>query len=135
MALRTLWSKYPVLGLTAREGVPGAAGYSRPWPAGPRSPIRAINVKLSASHPSGSDWVLIDRFQLKRSELASAPDIPAKDQPRTMSKQNSGVGPARGWRSRRAWRCSVRLVRVSWHAAPASTARSRSGSRSSTTLP
>src|SRR4029078_12200192 len=25
----------------------------------------AIEVKLSASHPSGSDWTLIDRFRLK----------------------------------------------------------------------
>jgi hypothetical protein len=34
----------------------------------------AILVKLSASHPSGSDWVLVDRFRIERSGLEENAD-------------------------------------------------------------
>jgi hypothetical protein len=78
--VRDLWTKNPVIGLTAREGVPEQPGV----PAlACRAEITetAINVKLSASHPSGSDWILIDRFHLKRStqddNSDQAPDKPA----------------------------------------------------------
>jgi hypothetical protein len=80
--VRTLWSQHPVLGLTAREGIPE-------HPNGPSLACRveltdaAINVKLSASHPSGSDWVLIDRFHLKRSEAEPAAEHIATETPLT----------------------------------------------------
>jgi hypothetical protein len=69
--VRKLWTKYSVLGLTTREGVPEQ-------PEVPALACRAeltdsaIHVKLCGSHPSGSDWILIDRFELKRSSLDAA---------------------------------------------------------------
>ena len=67
-----IWAKYPVLGLTARQGIPEA-------PNAPALACRAevsetaLTIKLSASHPSGSDWILVDRFKLKRSTADDAP--------------------------------------------------------------
>jgi hypothetical protein len=75
--VRSLWEKHPVLGLTARENVPE-------HPTGPALACRAvitqsaIEVKLSASHPSGTDWNLVDRFRLKRSELEPGQEISAQ---------------------------------------------------------
>ena len=62
--LRVLWGKYPVLGLTAKEGVPTS-------PDGPALACRlevseaAVRVTLTVSHPSGSDWVALGSFQIK----------------------------------------------------------------------
>ena len=72
--LRELWSKYPVLGLTTKEGTP----------ADPKNPAlscrfevtdSAINVKLSASHASGAEWVDLGSFKINASPelLTSAP--------------------------------------------------------------
>jgi hypothetical protein len=67
-SLRTLWDKYPVLGLAAREGVPVQ-------PKGPALSCQisinddAIDVRPAASHPSGSDWVPLKEFRVKRLEL------------------------------------------------------------------
>jgi hypothetical protein len=89
--LRTLWSKYPVLGLTAREGVPSK-------PDEPAVACRAeitdtsIEVRLSVSHPSGSDWVTIDRFKVKLSELTDRKRDPASE----MSRLKSDLRPEQG---------------------------------------
>ena len=66
--LRVLWGKSPVLGLTAHEGVPAS-------PKGPALACRlaisetAIDVKLTASHASGDDWINVGSFKIKPSEL------------------------------------------------------------------
>jgi hypothetical protein len=104
-----LWTKYPVLGLTAREGVPER-------PDAPALACRvqvtdaSITVKLSGSHPSGSDWILIDRFTIKRSTLAETPDL-SPDKAALTAEQ------LRQWRSARLALAitegmSERLVRV-----------------------
>ena len=107
--VRELWTKNPVLGLTAREGVPEQ-------PNAPALACRAevtdtaINVKLSASHPSGTDWILIDRYQLKRSTVEPNPEH-SPDKPSLTAEQ---------MRQRRAVRLALaitegmseRLVRV-----------------------
>jgi len=60
---RDLWAKAPVLGLTATEGVPII-------PGGPSLACRVevsdtgADVRLEASHPSGSDWTLLDHFKI-----------------------------------------------------------------------
>ena len=70
--LRALWGRYPVLGLTAKEGVPDR-------PEGPALACRlvvsdaAVDVKVQASHPSGSDWVPLGTFRLKTSDLKPDP--------------------------------------------------------------
>ena len=62
--LRVLWGKYLVLGLSTKEGVPAT-------PGGPALACRlevsdsAVGVSLSASHPSGSDWVSLGTFPVK----------------------------------------------------------------------
>ena len=62
--LRDAWAKAPVLGLTASEGVPVI-------PGGPALACDAevmdtgVDVRLQASHPSGSDWTLLDHFKLE----------------------------------------------------------------------
>jgi hypothetical protein len=77
-SLRGLWRKYPVLGLTAKEGVPAI-------PKGPALACRleisdtAINVKLTASHPSGSDWINLASFKIKPSELSVNSNETAKE--------------------------------------------------------
>lgn len=68
--LRALWAKYPVLGLTAKEGVPES-------PKGPAIACSlnlsdsAVDVKLMVSHPSGTDWVKLGDFRLKRPDRAT----------------------------------------------------------------
>ena len=65
--LRGLWGKGPVLGLTAKEGVPTR-------PDGPALACRielddsAVAVKLEASHPSGTGWVPLGEFRIKLSD-------------------------------------------------------------------
>ena len=89
--VRDLWTKYPVLGLTTHEGVPDR-------PEVPALACRAevtdtaINIKLSASHPSGTDWVLIDRFKIKRSTV---------EPPRRQAAEKPALSPEqqRQWRS------------------------------------
>ena len=122
-----------MLGLTAREGVPER-------PDVPALACRAevtdtaINVKLSASHPSGSDWILIDRFQIKRSSLETTPDHPP-DKP-ALTADSCGSGDSARLALAITEAMAERLVRVKL---VARTARSRqgdrSGSRSSTILP
>jgi hypothetical protein len=76
--LRTLWAKYPVLGLTAREAVPER-------PEGPALACwmelkgGALDVRLAASHPSGSDWVRAGAFQIKLSDAKPGPAEPEGD--------------------------------------------------------
>jgi hypothetical protein len=68
--VRSLWSKAPVLGLTAEENVPD-------HPGGPAIACRmkltdkAVEMVLNASHPSGSDWVPIARFRMDPVKLAT----------------------------------------------------------------
>jgi len=82
--LRKLWGKYPVLGLTAREGVPAR-------PAGPALACRlkvsdaAVVVKLAANHPSGTEWVTLGEFQVKRADAAAGSEITPKKEPTTAS--------------------------------------------------
>jgi len=114
--VRALWEKYPVLGLTAREGVPE-------HPAGPALACRAevtdaaIEVKLSASHPSGTDWVLVDRFRLKLSELERRPDEPAKDTSSGTVEQQRERSSAR-LADALAGTMVERLVRISFSRGP-----------------
>jgi hypothetical protein len=71
--LRALWTKYPVLGLTAKEEVP-------PSPEGPALACQmalkdgALEVTLATSHPSGADWVRLGAFQIKLSEEKPSPE-------------------------------------------------------------
>jgi len=66
-SLRALWGKHSVLGLTAKEGVPES-------PKGPALACHldvtetSAEVKLLASHPSGSDWVPLGTFPIKLTE-------------------------------------------------------------------
>jgi hypothetical protein len=68
--LRTLWGKAPVLGLTAKEGVPER-------PKGPALACRLeildtlASVRLFESHPSGTDWVALGDFRIKLVSLAA----------------------------------------------------------------
>jgi hypothetical protein len=70
--LRALWTKYPVLGLTAKEEIPER-------PEGPALACwmelkeGVLNVKLATSHPSGSDWVLLGAFRIKLSDCKPSP--------------------------------------------------------------
>ncbi len=92
--LRTLWGKYPVLGLTAKEGIPES-------PKGPALACQlelsetAIVIKLTASHPSGSDWINLGRFQIKASEMTLNADENAKDTTPLTSTQKHENGAAR----------------------------------------
>jgi hypothetical protein len=109
--LRSLWAKYPVLGLTARDGVPAS-------PKVPALSCRieisdaSIDVKLAGSHPSGSEWVAIGNFRIKMSELAPGLEDTAKtdaptltsDQKRERDSARLGDAVAEG--------LLVRLVRV-----------------------
>jgi hypothetical protein len=67
--LRALWSKHVVLGLSGKEGIPDR-------PGGPALACRvavgetSVVIKLSASHPSGSDWVALREFTIKRPKAA-----------------------------------------------------------------
>jgi hypothetical protein len=76
--LRVLWAKYPVLGLTAKEGVPAS-------PKGPALACRlevsdaAVVVKLTVSHPSGSDWIAFGTTQIKLAALELEPESPATE--------------------------------------------------------
>ena len=114
--VRSLWEKYPVLGLTAKEGVPE-------HPAGPALACRAevtdtaIEVKLSASHPSGTDWILVDRFRLKLSELEQRPDDSAKDTAPLTVEQRRERSSAR-FADALAGGMVARLVRVSFGRGP-----------------
>jgi hypothetical protein len=84
--LRKLWEKCPVLGLTAKEGIPAR-------PDGPALSCQAeisdasIKVKLSASHPSGSDWIVVERFQIKRSLSDAVKSDPANQTPTLTPEQ------------------------------------------------
>ena len=105
-----------MLGLTARENVPE-------HPSNPALACRveltdaAIEVKLSASHPSGTDWILVDRFRLKLSELEPRPEDPAQGTPSLTIEQQ---------RERRSARLAdvlaeamvARLVRISFGRGP-----------------
>jgi hypothetical protein len=79
--LRALWTKYPVLGLSAREGVPER-------PQGPTLACRialsdaSVEVKLAGSHPSGTEWVPFGSFRIKRSDLipSPAPETPKREE-------------------------------------------------------
>jgi hypothetical protein len=91
--IRDLWTKYPLLGLTAREGVPEQPEMPAVACRAEITPA-AILVKLSASHPSGSDWVLVDRFQIERSGLEKDADS-ASDNPGSTTAQ---TGSSRAFR-------------------------------------
>jgi hypothetical protein len=84
--LQKLWEKSPVLGLAAKEGVPTR-------PDGPAIACQAeiseaaVNVKLSVSHPSGSDWIRVETFRIKRSELNSVLAKSAGETDRLTSEQ------------------------------------------------
>ena len=73
--VRSLWDKYPVLGLTAKEGVPEQ-------PTGPSLACHAeitdtaIEVKLTAATHPARIGILVDRFRLKLSELEPEPMNP-----------------------------------------------------------
>ena len=92
--LRALWGKYPVLGLTAREGIPAS-------PNGPALACRlelsqtAVDVKLTASHPSGGDWINIASFKIKLAELAPNPEESVKDDAPLTSTQEQERHAAR----------------------------------------
>jgi hypothetical protein len=81
--LRALWGKYPVLGLTAREGVP-------PEPDGPALAFRmelrdvAVELQLGASHPSGSGWVALGGVRIKRPQDDSSRE-PKPDEAATLT--------------------------------------------------
>ena len=115
-SLRSLWEKSPVLGLTAKEGVPEQ-------PTGPSIACRAeitktaVEVKLSASHPSGTDWVLVDRFRLKLSELEPAA---AESAPSTSSLTPEQLRERRSARLADALAGAMvsRLVRISFGHGP-----------------
>ena len=69
--LRRFWGKVPVLGLTAKEGVPAQ-------PGGPALACQfeiaenSVDLKLTASHPSGTDWILIGKSRIKLADVYSA---------------------------------------------------------------
>jgi hypothetical protein len=92
--LRALWAKYPVLGLSAKEGVPDS-------PKGPALACRiavseeAIDVKLGGSHPSGTDWVAIGNFRIKRSDLAPVAEDSTKETPAPTIEQQRERASAR----------------------------------------
>ena len=71
--LRGLLRKYPIVGLTGKEGAP--AGPNGPAPACKLeiSDV-AADVTLSASHPSGSDWVALGMFRIKLADLKTKAD-------------------------------------------------------------
>jgi hypothetical protein len=66
--LRLVWGKIPVLGLTAKEGVPTQ-------PGGPALACQfeisenSVDLKLTASHPSGTDWILIGKSRIKLADV------------------------------------------------------------------
>jgi hypothetical protein len=74
--LREIWSKTSVLGLTATEGVPLI-------PSGPALACQAVisdsgvDVRLQASHPSGTDWTLLDHFKVDLPASATDPKAAA----------------------------------------------------------
>jgi hypothetical protein len=84
--LRALWAKYPVLGLTAREGIPAR-------PDGPALACRMevrdslLDVKLLASHPSGSDWVTRGGFRINLPPAKPCPEDAAAETPTLSSDQ------------------------------------------------
>jgi hypothetical protein len=84
--LRAFWKKYPVLGLTAQEGVPAQ-------PVGPAVACEAelsetaADVKLKVSHPSGYDWIPLGSFRIKLADLKPAAEDPAKETPKLTSEQ------------------------------------------------
>ena len=86
--LRAFWSKCPVLGLSAREGIDKA-------PKGPALACRmtlsdtSAEITFSASHPSGTEWVGVGRFRIKLSDLEVRPDDAAKDTPELKAKRES----------------------------------------------
>ena len=124
--LRVLWGKYPVLGLTAKEGVPAS-------PDGPALACRldvsdtAVVVKLTASHPSGSDWIVLGSSRSSRSNPEMEPGDAATGTPTSVRERDAArLGDAV------AERLLARLVRLTSRAGRGSRVRSRSGSRSST---
>jgi hypothetical protein len=84
--LRALWEKSAVLGLTVKEGVPAR-------PDGPALACRlevsgsSVSVKLTASHPSGTDWVSLGTFRIKRSDLKPFPANSSRETPTLTSEQ------------------------------------------------
>jgi hypothetical protein len=74
---RALWKKHSVLGLTAKEGVP-----TKPMKPALACWIEvsshAVTVNLCVSHSSGTEWVNIDRFQLKRPKAPKESEAPSK---------------------------------------------------------
>jgi hypothetical protein len=102
--LRALWEKNPVLGLTAKEGVPAK-------PSAPALACRihftesAVDVTLTGSHPSGDDWISAGHFTIKASELTVGSGSKAPEQQASMD-----------WRSPVATRSARRTGRRSFQA-------------------
>jgi hypothetical protein len=76
--LRALWGKIPVLGLNAKEGVPAR-------PGGPALACQfeiaenSVDLKLTASHPSGTDWILIGKSRIKLADVNAAEESLKED--------------------------------------------------------
>jgi hypothetical protein len=69
--LRALWGKFPVLGLTAKEGIPEKPhGPALAFAIDLSDVSSTLGVTLKASHPSDAEWVTIDRYKIKASEFA-----------------------------------------------------------------
>jgi hypothetical protein len=89
-ALRTFWQKYPVLGLRAKETVPER-------PGGPSLACRltisdtSVTIRLSASHPSGSDWDPVGEFRVKRGDRVETPAARPKDAPALTEPEREAV--------------------------------------------
>ena len=71
------------------------------WPAGSRSSDAGVDVKLSANHPSGTDWVALGGFPIKRSDERpgpesedSAPETPALSQDQERERAAARLGDA-----------------------------------------
>ena len=83
--LRALWGKVPVLGLTAKEGVPAR-------PGGPALACQfeitenSVDLKLTASHPSGTDWILIGKSRIKLADVYAAEES-LKDETKLTDEQ------------------------------------------------
>jgi hypothetical protein len=92
--LKSLWEKHPVLGLAASEGVPE-------HPAGPALACRlsisasSTDVRLSASHPAGTEWISFAKFQIKRGELNGGADKEQKDASTLTNEQSQERESAR----------------------------------------